>query len=372
LSGKHLFDVALRCRVNESAMGAGLKQNLNGDAGGVAVPLKLCLAASGGGHIRQLLDLEPVWSRYPHFFVTEHSAIGDGLSSAHQVYFVDHFAVGQARLGRPFKMLAGAWRNFWQALQLVWRERPDIVISTGAGAVFWTCFFARLFGARFVLIESFARFDHPSKFASMARFIANAMVVQSPRLKARWPHAMLFDPLRIGAGARPEKQSLALSTVGATLPFDRLTSGVLALKASGALPEQLVIQTGIESAAKSSDDKSIRVVETLAFDEMKQLLRDADIVFCHSGTGSLVTALREGCRVVVMPRRFDLGEHYDDHQFEIAEAFAQRGLVELALEATDLPGAIARARTKMPVMATTDHSALCAWLAGYIQKLEGA
>jgi UDP-N-acetylglucosamine--N-acetylmuramyl-(pentapeptide) pyrophosphoryl-undecaprenol N-acetylglucosamine transferase len=339
-------------------------------AKGAKLP-KLCLAASGGGHIRQLLDIEPVWSQYPRFFVTEHSAIGDELAANHQVYFVDHFAVGQARLGQPFKMLAAAARNFWQALRLIAKERPDVVISTGAGAVFWTCLFARLFGARFVLIESFARFDHPSKFATMARLIASKTVVQSAKLKAVWTDAELFDPLRIVDGTRPAKKPLALATVGATLPFDRLTQAVLALKASGGLPEQLpeklVVQTGIGSAASLPKADDIECVETLPFERMKQLLRDADLVFCHSGTGSLVTALREGCRVIVMPRRFDRGEHYDDHQFEIAESFAQRGLVELVLEADDMAGAVERARAKTPVTATTDHSALCAWLSDYLR-----
>ncbi len=332
-------------------------------------PLKLCLAASGGGHIRQLLDIEPVWSRYPHFFVTEHSAIGDALAKDHIVYFVDHFAVGQAKLGHPFKMLAAALRNFWQAFRLIASERPDVVISTGAGAVFWTCLFARIFGARLVLIESFARFDHPSKFATAARLIASATVVQSAKLKQGWPDAILFDPLKMGDGKRPAKKPLALATVGATLPFDRLTRAVLTLKASGVLPEQLVVQTGIGSAVDVPKASDIECVETLPFDRMKQLLRDADLVFCHSGTGSLVTALREGCRVIVMPRRFDRGEHYDDHQFEIAESFAQRGLVELLLEEEDIAAAVARARAKTPVTATTDHSALCAWLSEELKRL---
>ena len=33
--------------------------------------LKLCLAASGGGHLRQLLDLKSVWSAHDYVFVTD-------------------------------------------------------------------------------------------------------------------------------------------------------------------------------------------------------------------------------------------------------------------------------------------------------------
>jgi UDP-N-acetylglucosamine transferase subunit ALG13 len=65
-------------------------------------------------------------------------------------------------------------------------------------------------------------------------------------------------------------------------------------------------------------------------------------------------------------RLFERGEHYDNHQFEIAEAFAVRGLIEVALEASDLPAAIARAKAKVPVLATTDPKALIDWLNGYL------
>ena len=68
--------------------------------------LRVCLAGSGGGHVRQLLDLETVWSKYDHFIVSEVSALSRSLASSHPVFFVSHFAYGQAKLGTPFRMLA--------------------------------------------------------------------------------------------------------------------------------------------------------------------------------------------------------------------------------------------------------------------------
>ena len=59
-----------------------------------------------------------------------------------------------------------------------------------------------------------------------------------------------------------------------------------------------------------------------------------------------------------MPRRADLGEHYDDHQREIVSAFAARGLIEVAEDASDLKDALTRALAKQPERATTDPSAL--------------
>lgn len=331
---------------------------------------KLCLAGSGGGHLRQLLDLEPVWSAHDHVFVTEASAIADDLAQTHRVYRVRHYAVGQARLGQPVKMLWSALVNLVQSLRIALAERPDVVISTGAGAMFWCALFCRVLGARLILIDSFARFEAPSKFARTAKLFATHTVVQSPALKTYWPDALLFDPLRRLETERPDKQPLLLATVGATLAFDRMSEAVARLKQSGAISESVVLQTGEASriSAASHGGEGLRIVETLPFAEMQRLLHDADIVICHGGTGSFITALRQGCRVVAMPRLFERGEHYDNHQFEIAEAFAARGLVELALEAEDVPAAIARAKAKPPVMATTDPAALIDWLRAELAK----
>jgi UDP-N-acetylglucosamine--N-acetylmuramyl-(pentapeptide) pyrophosphoryl-undecaprenol N-acetylglucosamine transferase len=140
------------------------------------------------------------------------------------------------------------------------------------------------------------------------------------------------------------------------------------LKASGAIEEDIIIQTGVGGYAPQAP--GIQVVETLPFDRVQEILRDADIVVCHGGTGSLITALRQGCRVIAMPRLMEKGEHYDNHQAEITEAFAARDLIEVAHNAKDLSTSLASARTKTPRLATTDPQALTLHLAERLSRLE--
>jgi len=320
-------------------------------------PLKMCLAASGGGHLRQILDLESVWKEHDYFFVTEDTALGRSLGEKHPVELVEHYALGQARLGHPLHMAAGAWRNFRQSLGIVRRQKPDVVISTGAGAVFFTALLAKLSGAKFVHIESFARFHHPSAFGKMAKPVATISFVQSPALKEIWPDAELFDPFRMLDTPRPPKQELTFATVGATLPFPRLVQAVLDLKRAGGLPGKLVLQYG-DQDLPDPGIPDVEIRRTIPFDDLQLLLRDADMVICHGGTGSLVTALRAGCRVVAFPRRFDLGEHYDDHQEEIALTFADRGLLQAVRDESKLGEAVAAAKAAEPKLATTDQTAM--------------
>src|SRR3546814_2302636 len=59
---------------------------------------RICLAASGGGHVRQILDLKPFWQEHDHYLVTEPTALGHSLATEYPTRFVDPFAFGQARI----------------------------------------------------------------------------------------------------------------------------------------------------------------------------------------------------------------------------------------------------------------------------------
>lgn len=326
--------------------------------------LRVCLAASGGGHIRQLLDLEASWSQHDFFFVSEDTALSRSLAPKYPVHFVRHFALGQIRHGGWLRAAKAGFGNFWESARIALKHRPDIVISTGAGSVFFLVLWAKLLGARFFLIETFARFDNPSSFARASARFANHMVVQSRALAGTFPKAEIFDPLEILDSPRPQKKQLLFATVGVTLPFDRMTEMVARLKAQGAIPEDVVFQTGIGGLAPHG----MVAFETMSFDNMKSYLRDADIVVCHGGTGSVITALREGCRTIVVPRAFEKGEHYDDHQQEITNAFAARGLVIPANSPEELASALIAARAAKPVLATTNPTKLIDYLNTVLER----
>ena len=320
--------------------------------------LCVCLAASGGGHVRQLLDLEDAWSQHSYFFVTEDTALARSLSEQHKVFFVSHVALGQARLGSPLLMLKRAVQNLWKSGAIVVRERPDVLITTGAGAAFFALLWAKVLGAKIVVIESFARFDRPSMFARIAAPFADHKIVQSGALLTRIEGSKLFDPLKVLDTPRPFKKPLLFATVGATLPFDRLVEAVAQLKGENLIPEEVIVQTGVGGYFSPG----IETFETASFVQMQSYLSEADIAICHGGTGSIITALQQGCRVIVMPRLYELGEHYDNHQAEIAAAFAARGLIEIANTSEDLKRALQAVRSRPPVLATTDATRLTEYL----------
>lgn len=328
--------------------------------------MKICLAASGGGHMRQLLDLEPFWKERDVIFVTEPTAMGHSVAQRHPTEFVPHVALGQAKLGHPLVMIRSALANLAASWRIVSRHRPDVFISTGAGSMFFAGLFAKLRGAKVIVIDSFARFDRPSAFARIAGPIADWRIAQSPASAKAWGDAECHDPLVMLDGERPAKEALLFATVGATLPYERLLDYVGGAKRRGLIPERVVIQTG-EGAAPV---EGAECVETLDFAEMKAILAKADLAVCHGGTGSIITALQAGCRTIAIPRLFERGEHYDNHQLEITEAFEQRGLLLVARTREEFENALVKARTMTPRLATTDPQGLIARLGQILADIE--
>lgn len=259
-------------------------------------------------------------------------------------------------------MLASGLANAWQSARAIVRERPDVILTTGAGSMAFSLLWGRMLGARIVLIDSFARFKGPSLFARLTGWLAHERIAQSADSAALWKGARVFDPFRRLEGPRPAKEALVFATVGATLPFPRLVDYVTRAHADGLVPGNLVVQVGDNVALPAGIDAH----HSLPFEAVQDILRRADVVICHAGTGSLITALREGCHVIAVPRLHALGEHYDDHQAEIAEMFAARGLVQLVTDEASFRAALANLPQRTPVSATTDPAALIDFLAGWL------
>lgn len=325
-----------------------------------ARPLRICLAASGGGHVRQILDLEHFWAEHHSFFVTEDTALGRSISQTHETHFLPHVALGQSKTGQTWEMLKGASSSLSRSLQILLKTKPDIIVTTGAGSMAFLVTWGRMLGAKIILIDSFARFEAPSKFARFVGPLAHVRIAQAQGVADRWKNSLKFDPFRILDEERPDKEPLIFATVGATLAFPRLVDIICGANASGKLREKIVLQSGLDGMKGRKEN--FVWSETYSFDEMKAFLRKADFVVCHGGTGSLVTALQAGCKVIAIPRRRELGEHYDDHQAEITENLRKRGLIEVADNCEEFLAAVERLRARDSIMATTDYSELSNYL----------
>lgn len=54
----------------------------------------------------------------------------------------------------------------------------------------------------------------------------------------------------------------------------------------------------------------------------------ADVVICHGGAGTMLTAMKNGKQVIVMARKLEFSEHNNDHQAELAMKLASEGYLQ--------------------------------------------
>jgi UDP-N-acetylglucosamine transferase subunit ALG13 len=120
-------------------------------------------------------------------------------------------------------------------------------------------------------------------------------------------------------------------------PFERVVDWVLDLG------EEVVVQHG--STPPRPDAPNTVWHEFLDHEVLGGLMACADLVICHAGVGTVMSALRLGRTPVVMPRLMDRGEHVDDHQLQITRALASRNYVIPCTEREQLGAAMQIAHT---------------------------
>ncbi len=142
-----------------------------------AKAIKVCLAASSGGHLSQLLKLSESWKESRPCWVTTSDVIKDRLSTYGRVY-----VVGECNRQQPLRVFLVLLR----CIRIVLGERPDVVISTGAAAGCMVCFLSKLFGAKIVWIDSITNVYRLSLSGRLVRHIADLFLVQWPELAEKY------------------------------------------------------------------------------------------------------------------------------------------------------------------------------------------
>ena len=89
------------------------------------------------------------------------------------------------------------------------------------------------------------------------------------------------------------------------------------------IDDEIVVQNGF-TEYKSNKLKLFKYLDKDKFDEY---LKKADFVICHAGVGTIVNCLKDGKKVLTVPRLAKYGEHQNDHQLQIANAYYQKGYI---------------------------------------------
>lgn len=131
--------------------------------------LKVCLVGSSGGHLTHLYMLKPFWKNKNRFWVTFDKEDAKSLLENEKVYSCYY------PTNRSIKALI---KNLKVAYKVLKKEKPDLIISSGAAVAVPFFYIGKIMGAKLIYIEVFDRLDKPTMTGRMVYPITDKFIVQ--------------------------------------------------------------------------------------------------------------------------------------------------------------------------------------------------
>lgn len=131
-------------------------------------PRKVLAVASGGGHWVQLRRIRPAFADLEVVYAGTDAAPDPDLAGR---YYAIRNVTRRNRLG--FAVVV------WQVARILWKERPDVIVTTGAAPGFVALAAGKVFlRSRTVWIDSISSSETLTLSARLARPVADAWLVQ--------------------------------------------------------------------------------------------------------------------------------------------------------------------------------------------------
>ncbi len=102
-------------------------------------------------------------------------------------------------------------------------------------------------------------------------------------------------------------------------PFKRL----LDYLENSNIDDEIIVQNGFTEY----ESNKLKLFKYLDKDDFDNYLKEANFIVCHAGVGTIVNCLKNDKKVLAVPRLSKYGEHQNDHQLQIANAYFQKGYI---------------------------------------------
>ncbi|MDC3095326.1 UDP-N-acetylglucosamine transferase subunit ALG14 [Prochlorococcus sp. AH-716-M06] len=136
---------------------------------------KICVVSSSGGHLTEIRTLKNIYQNYPHFYIIN-SLIKLPKDMSGISYFISHSE-------RDFKF----FYNIFECFLILLKEKPDLIISTGAGAIVPCSFIGKIFRIKILYIETITRIKKPSLTGRIMYYLSDCFIYQWKDLKKYFP-----------------------------------------------------------------------------------------------------------------------------------------------------------------------------------------
>ena len=145
--------------------------------------IKICFAASSGGHYEQIMMLRPMMEKYESFVITEKTLYNTKVGTE-KTYYLNQVN------RREKTVIPNMLINILRSIGVFIKERPDYVICTGVLAMIPICLIAKIAGKKLIYIESFAKVTSATETGKLLYKFADRFYVQWESMKKVYPNAV--------------------------------------------------------------------------------------------------------------------------------------------------------------------------------------
>ena len=131
--------------------------------------MKICLVGSSGGHLTHLYMLKPFWKDKERFWVTFDKEDARSILEVEKVYSCYY------PTNRNIKNLI---RNIAVAWKVLRKEKPDLLISSGAAVAVPFFYLGKLMGKKLIYIEVYDRIDKATLTGKLVYPFVDCFIVQ--------------------------------------------------------------------------------------------------------------------------------------------------------------------------------------------------
>ena len=147
---------------------------------------KVLFISSTGGHLSELLQLQPLFKKYNTYLITEKTKSTIGLKNKYKKVNYLIYGTKDHKLSYIFKFLY----NSFKSLILFIKIRPKVIVTTGTHTAVPICYIGKIFGSKIIFIETFANSKTKTLSGRLVYPIANTFIVQWKSMLELYPKAI--------------------------------------------------------------------------------------------------------------------------------------------------------------------------------------
>lgn len=153
---------------------------------------KVMFIASTGGHLNELLQLEPLFKNYDYYIVTEKTTSNLNLKKkfGKKISYVI-YGTKDHKFTYIFKLFINCWIELFTYIKV----RPKYIVSTGAHIAGPMCLIGKIFGSKIIFIETFANSQTKTITGKLVYKFADLFIVQWESMLDLYPNAKFYGSL---------------------------------------------------------------------------------------------------------------------------------------------------------------------------------